>query len=402
MTKKLITTSALAALMAATAFTPAFAQMREAADQPQSDRTSGAYVDDLIIGAAPARAGASNGGGLHVTAPPQVASEFARTLTPNSGGEQAAAETRETVALGHAEIIWNSAKPEDDNKQRRGRPVPAGPDQRDDAENDPEAAALLLPAVQSAREAARRETRPEPQANAVMPHHTTLDDLRPSAESQAGSRPQGEWSRVLNTGAQQAGEPLPVEELTLGYTEVEWTYARGEERKPESENDNKQRRVRTTSGDRNCQAAASAAAGVDDGLDTDSDGCAAAMQAGRGRARARATINASAAQEGGGLWNGTGPAAASEQGGGGIFNNGGVIGAAARGGDTLDDCDEVNSNPATAASSGGDHTDWIELDSTQAAAHCAGEGEGELEVDADSEIHIVCSRVRRGMQDLKN
>ena len=268
-------------------------------------------------------------------------------------------------------------------------------------QQDEEAAGLLLPAVQSAREAVR----PEPQANAIDPHYTSLDDL--NAPAAAAS----EFARTLtpNSGGQTApAADRPVEEVTLGYTRIPVAQP-----KPESDNKSLQRRGATVrnpdqrddeadveAGNQNgaalivpaVQSAREAArrgcaGGVADGTDTDSDGCAAAEAN-------------TAGQGGGGIYNEGGTAPAAAQIGRGRTRGRASVDAASAAAGARDNCDEALRSATEAADR--NHDEWITLDSAQATANCDVEGDGEVEIDSLSEITIVRSRVRRGMQDLKN
>lgn len=84
---------------------------------------------------------------------------------------------------------------------------------------------LILPAVQGVS-----DTSTDQADEGITPHISTLDGLEPSHPE--ANQASAEWSRVINSASgstsASAGEPLPTEEVTLGYTEVEWTYAREE------------------------------------------------------------------------------------------------------------------------------------------------------------------------------
>jgi hypothetical protein len=212
---------------------------------------------------------------------------------------------------------------------------------------------LILPAMPSAS-----ETAPDDADEGIMPHMSTLDGLEPAhpGENQAGA----EWSRVTNkaggASGDTAGHPLPSEEVTLGYTEVEWTYAREQER--QAPNRRKQARPGRQ---------------VTPDVDNDGDG-------------------ARPSQRAGGAGNDT-------------FHLGGgtLTGAAAE-----TDDDETGIVPHYRRWDG-------DIYSAAATSTEEVEGDGELEVDTPSELTIVRAaaeasdadapaptRVRRGMQELKN
>lgn len=206
---------------------------------------------------------------------------------------------------------------------------------------------LILPAMPSAS-----ETAPDDADEGIMPHMSTLDGLEPAhpGENQAGA----EWSRVINeaggASGDTAGEPLPSEDVTLGYTEVEWTYAREQER--QAPNRRKQARPGRQ---------------VTQDVDNDGDG-----------ATGRDTFQLS----------------------------GGTLTGAAAAAETVDD--ETGIVPHYRRWDG-------DIYSAAATSTEEVEGDGELEVDTPSELTIVRAaaevsdadapaptRVRRGMQELKN
>lgn len=188
---------------------------------------------------------------------------------------------------------------------------------------------LILPAVQGVS-----DTSADQADEGITPHISTLDGLGPAhPEANQGG---AEWSRVLNGAGGGAATERPAEEVTLGYTEVEWTYAHGEEEEEEAQT--RSRRAPHRKMLQRCRR--------------------------RGDVKfqdfsANATTNAD-------------------------------------GGDTLDACDEVNTMPTPVLTEDVD-------------------GDGDLEVDATSVLTIVRTasqdnaesapaptRVRRGMQELKN
>lgn len=201
-----------------------------------------------------------------------------------------------------------------------------------DADGDGHAispSALILPAVQSASATSADE--PD---EGIMPHISTLDGLGPShPEANHGG---AEWSRVLNGAGGGAATERPAEEVTLGYTEVEWTYAHGEEEEEEAQTRSRRAPHRKT------------------------------LQ----RCRRRGDVK--------------------------FQDFSANATTSADDGDTLDDCDEVNTMPTPVLTEDVD-------------------GDGDLEVDATSVLTIVRTasqdnaaavpaptRVRRGMQELKN
>lgn len=184
---------------------------------------------------------------------------------------------------------------------------------------------LILPAMPSAS-----ETAPDDADEGIMPHMSTLDWLEPAHPGDT------------------AGEPLPSEEVTLGYTEVEWTYAR----EPEQQAPNRRKQARPSRG------------GASD-VDNDGDG-----------ATGRDTFQ---------------------------LSGGTLTGAAAE-----TDDDKTGIVPHYRRWDG-------DIYSAADTSTEEVEGDGELEVDTPSELTIVRAaaeasdadasaptRVRRGMQELKN
>ncbi|MEC9250257.1 MAG: hypothetical protein VX501_06390 [Pseudomonadota bacterium] len=194
---------------------------------------------------------------------------------------------------------------------------------------------LILPAMPSAS-----ETAPDDADEGIMPHMSTLDGLEPAHPGDT------------------AGEPLPSEEVTLGYTEVEWTYAREQER--QAPNRRKQARPGRQ---------------VTPDVDNDGDGARPSRRAG-------------------GAGNDT------------FHLSGGTLTGAAAAAETGDD--ETGIVPHYRRWDG-------DIYSAAATSTEEVEGDGELEVDTPSELTIVRAaaeasdadapaptRVRRGMQELKN
>ena len=192
---------------------------------------------------------------------------------------------------------------------------------------------LILPAMPSAS-----ETAPDDADEGIMPHMSTLDGLEPAHPGDT------------------AGEPLPSEEVTLGYTEVEWTYAR----EPEQQAPNRRKQARP-------------GRQVTPDVDNDGDG-------------------ARPSQRAGGAGNDT------------FHLSGGTLSSAA----AETDDDETGIVPHYRRWDG-------DIYSAAATSTEEVEGDGELEVDTPSELTIVRAaaeasdadapaptRVRRGMQELKN
>ncbi|MDM7985553.1 MAG: hypothetical protein QUV02_14015 [Maricaulis sp.] len=206
---------------------------------------------------------------------------------------------------------------------------------------------LILPAVQGVS-----DTSADQADEGIVPHISTLDGLEPSHPE--ANQASAECSCVINSdsgsSSASAGEPLPTEEVTLGYTEVEWTNAREEAR----EAPNRRKQARPTR------------RGASD-VDNDSDG----------------TASSDSFQLSGGTLSRSAAAAETDD------NETGIVPHYRRwDGDIY---------PAATTS-----TEDVE-------------GDGDLEIEADSELTIVRTaaeaseadtpaptRVRRGMQELKN
>lgn len=204
MKNKLYTTAVIAILFASATSLPAEAQrsvdrstpMLDDRLQASDDETENAAIFVKIEGV---------DGESESAAPGVEPDEIdVQNTAANEGLEPDEIDARNNVGSETRRTIRRPNGSKTAQQRRRSQSAPAV-DEGLTVDADGDGVALLLPAVQSAREAGRSA----PEENAIVPHWTTLDDLPNTPESAADS--------------------LPTEEVTLGYTEVEWTYSQTEE-----------------------------------------------------------------------------------------------------------------------------------------------------------------------------